>query len=86
MTSTDDILNQIDAALGDPFVSVDAMRSGAAGGGGTAALIDDFDADAARRARRQCEDGSCVHCEPQPRPDDRPAWQSPYGPAARRRP
>jgi hypothetical protein len=30
MTSTDDILNQIDAALGDPFVSPDAMRCGPA--------------------------------------------------------
>lgn len=85
MTSADRILDQIDAALGDPFVSPDAMRCGpAAEGSGYAPTVEIVD-EAARRAIRQCEDGSCVHCEPPALPDDRPAWQSPYGPPARRR-
>jgi hypothetical protein len=36
--------------------------------------------EVAQQAAAACD----VHCKP-PRPRDRPAWQSPYGPARRRR-
>ncbi|MFE9432375.1 hypothetical protein ACFYNA_15455 [Streptomyces sp. NPDC006640] len=163
MTSADDVLNQIDAALYDVTVSADAMRSrpvaepdGVLGVVPTVYIADEagdwqeiqaaisasfdleidpasidqaavnppptvdrgtirdlmirFDAAQARRAqvvlevlkramaqlaapvgeaadafRHLPEAVGCNDCDPPAPPRDRPAWQSPYGPARRRR-
>lgn len=132
MTSSDNILDQIDSALCDLTVSGDAMRSqpdaartqdegdgdwhGFTMGGlvvGEATIVVDaseafIHLDALREAlaawgeairprleevgraldqvgetARAATDSGCGH-QPAPR-RDRPAWQSPYGPAVRRR-